>query len=169
MAADIFSPSRQHVFCFFSYSHNVSPTCASKGTCASHVCNICLQFAKHLCSMVWWFHVCQGSQRVSAIYPQSCILECWNADLQTPPVNPSPRTAKIKVVWGETWRAQLVRSERGCTSEPAQAGSSLCSLKIYSRRNTNRKTVSHSWPVFVVMITLICAHDCRRHLIYKPH
>lgn len=81
----------------------------------------------------------------------------------------SPPPTQKEVVWGERCRTQFVYWRRGCTSEPAQAGLSLWSFKVYFRRNTNRKTVSHSWPVVVVMRTLICAHDCRRHLIYKPH
>lgn len=133
--------------CFFHTLIRSRPHALVKGTCASHVCNICLQFAKHLCGME---AACLSSgQRVSAVYPHSCILglvECWNADLQS-------------VHW-----------ERGCASEPAQTGSSLWSFRIYSRRNTNRNTISRSWPVVVItLITLICAHDCRRHLIYKPH
>lgn len=133
--------------CFFHTLIRSRPHALVKGTCASHVCNICLQFAKHLCGME---AACLSSgQRVSAVYPHSCILglvECWNADLQS-------------VHW-----------ERGCASEPAQTGSCLWSFRIYSRRNTNRNTISRSWPVVVItLITLICAHDCRRHLIYKPH
>lgn len=82
---------------FFSCSHNVSPACASQGTCASHVCNICLQFAKHLRVMVV---SCLSRQPESVCYISTFmhpwVLKCW-------PTNPSnhPPAPSKKRLFGE--------------------------------------------------------------------